>query len=107
MARGVEHQLHCLAGLPLRRLAHFAGPMNAILLVKMYLERQVSIEQYENRSGDLAGLVEEWNCLASRADTGAGLVRYMWTQRKKGLWVRFDGGAPRCAGHPGLHRRGH
>jgi hypothetical protein len=66
-------------------------PHERDLLVNMYLERRIPIEQYEHRSEELAAFVEEWNRLTGRTDTGAGLVHYMRTQRKQGLWVRFDG----------------
>jgi hypothetical protein len=61
------------------------------LLVKMYLERLIPIEQYEQRSTDLAGLVDEWRKLTGRSDSGGELIHYMRTQRKRGKWVRFDG----------------
>jgi hypothetical protein len=61
------------------------------LLVKMYLERLIPIEQYESRSAELASLVDEWNKLTGRADSAGDLLHFMRTQRKNGKWVRFDG----------------
>lgn len=61
------------------------------LLVKMYLERLIPIEQYESRSADLASLVDEWHSLTDRKDTAGQLLHYMRNERKCGRWVRFDG----------------
>ncbi len=66
-------------------------PHERALLVKMYLERRIPIEQYAKRPGEIDRLVEDWRKLTGRADKGGELVHYMRTQRKRGLWVTFDG----------------
>lgn len=66
-------------------------PHERDLLVKMYLDRRIPIEQYEQRTVELANLADEWNQHTGRSDTGAGLTHYMRTQRKQGLWPRLGG----------------
>jgi hypothetical protein len=68
-------------------------PHERALLLKMYLEGRIAIEQYEARSIERERLAEEWNKLTGRSDAGSDLVHYMRTQRKRGLWVKLEGAA--------------
>lgn len=61
------------------------------LLTKLYLQRKIPIEQFEQRTTELDNLVEEWNSSTGRSDSSGEVLHYMRTKRKKGRWVRFDG----------------
>jgi len=61
------------------------------LLVRLYLNRRIPVDQYERLPGDLQALTVQWNQLTGRQVTGPDLFHYMRTQRKRGLWVTFDG----------------
>ena len=61
------------------------------LLIELYLRRRIPVDEYERRPEDKQALVDEWNQLTGRTDSTEGVMHYMRTQRKRGLWVRFDG----------------
>jgi hypothetical protein len=66
-------------------------PHERPLLVDAYLRRRIPVDQYETRPNDLIDLTREWNGMSGRNDAPADILHYMRTQRKRGLWVRFDG----------------
>src|SRR5436190_5195852 len=66
------------------------------VLVELYLKWRTPIEQFESRPDDRAAFIQEWNNLSGRNDSAADIIHYMRTQRKRGLWVTFDGDH-RCA----------
>ena len=60
-------------------------------LVELYLKTRIPIDQFEKRPADLARFVRTWSKITGRADTDCDLIHYMKTQRKRKLWVTFDG----------------
>jgi hypothetical protein len=66
-------------------------PHERPLLVDLYLRRRIPIDQYEVRQQDLNDFTKDWNGLSGRNDAPADILHYLRTQRKRGLWVRFDG----------------
>lgn len=66
-------------------------PPERKVLVELYLRRRIPIDQYESRPDDQCSFVDEWAKLTTRRDTFEELLHYMRSQRKRGLWVRFDG----------------
>jgi hypothetical protein len=60
-------------------------------LVDVYLEWRIPIDQYEIRPDDLRAFVNEWQQRCGRKDAPGEVLHYMRTQRKRGLWVTFDG----------------
>src|SRR5262245_45976841 len=61
------------------------------LLIVLYRRRRIPIDQFESRPDELAALTVEWHEQSGRKDTAGELLHYMRSQRKRGLWVRFDG----------------
>jgi len=66
-------------------------PHERQLLVDAYLRWEIPIDQYETRTADLEALTAEWHKLSGRTEPPEDVIRYMRTQRKRSLWVRFDG----------------
>jgi hypothetical protein len=66
-------------------------PHERKLLVKLYLKWRIPIDQFDKRPDEKRDFVAEWNKLAKRNDDAGDVVHYMKTQRKRGLWVTFDG----------------
>jgi hypothetical protein len=61
------------------------------LLVKLYFKWRIPIDQFEKRPEEKQAFVDEWNKLSGRHDDPGEVIHYMKTQRKRGLWVTFDG----------------
>jgi hypothetical protein len=60
-------------------------------LVEIYLLKKIPIDQYEVRQADLHRLGQEWRAHCQCTESDQEILHYMRTQRKSGLWVRFDG----------------
>ena len=61
------------------------------LLVNLYLKWRIPIDQFEKRPEEKRLFIEEWNKLSKRDDDAGDVIHYMKTQRKRSLWVTFDG----------------
>lgn len=59
------------------------------LLRTLYLEFNITTDQYTQRPDDLIRLVESFNNLTGRKESGPELIHYMFTRRKKGKWERL------------------
>jgi hypothetical protein len=61
------------------------------VLIELYLRWRIPVSQFKSRPEDTQAFVEEWNHLSQRKDAPDEVIHYMRTQRKRGLWVRFNG----------------
>ncbi len=60
-------------------------------LIRLYVDKAIPVDQYEERQQALAELCDAWNQVTGRMDSGPDVLHYMRTQRKNGKWVRLDG----------------
>jgi hypothetical protein len=70
----------------LKLLAH-----ERALLIQHYLRWRIPVDQFEARRDDLVAFAAEWNEASNRTDAPEDVLHYMRTQRKRHLWVKFDG----------------
>jgi hypothetical protein len=75
----------------IRRNAIRLSPDEDHALRELYLEFGIPADQYEKRPEDMALFIEEWSHRTGRSDAFGEVIHYIRTQRKQGLWVRFDG----------------
>jgi hypothetical protein len=64
-------------------------PHEDALLRTLYREFNIPTDQYPQRPGDLAKLVETWNSLTGRSEQAPDVMHYMITKRKQGQWERL------------------
>jgi hypothetical protein len=61
------------------------------LLVELYLRWRIPIDQFDERPDEAVQFISEWKQVSGRDDTLDSIIHYMKVQRKRSLWVRFDG----------------
>lgn len=61
------------------------------MLIKLYLEMRIPIDQFSERTEELQELVDLFKEGSGRSERSDDLVHYMKNQRKCGQWVKLDG----------------
>lgn len=69
------------------------NPAEKGILIKLYLDRRIPVDPYQNRSKDLQGLTNSFNLLTERSDPPEDILHYMRTQRKSGKWPKLGSAA--------------
>lgn len=64
-------------------------PHERNLLVELYLNWAIPIDQYETRTADLDAITDEWNRRTGRSAKAEDLLAYMRSQRKQAKWVKL------------------
>ena len=65
------------------------NPAEKGILIKLYLDRRLAIEPYQNRPKDLRELTNSFNAMTDRSDPPEDILHYMRTQRKRGKWPKL------------------
>lgn len=75
----------------IKRTSIRLNPHERKILVELYLNRRIPVDQYEPRRNDLVMLASAFCKHSGRQDSPEDVLHYMRTQRKRGRWVKLDG----------------
>lgn len=74
-----------------RRKSILLQPHERQCLIDLYMEREIPLDQYEERKDELAELCNAFCQETGRSDKSGDIFHYMRNQRKSSKWVTLDG----------------